>query len=205
MKSLTAAVAAVSMAVAAPAFAEKWDIDPSHSQASFTARHMMIANVDGTFKGVKGTVNLDPKDITKSTVEASVDARTVNTNDEKRDAHLKSEEFFATEKFPNLTFKSTKVAKAGKNKLKVTGDLTMRGVTKPVTFDVETTDTAVDPWGNTRMGVQATTKVDRTQWGINWNQTLDKGGVLVGNEVKLTLNAELIKAKEAAPSTAGSK
>ncbi|CAM3960956.1 YceI family protein [Corallococcus exiguus] len=189
------------VAVAAPsfAFASAWEIDSSHSSAQFAVKHMMVSNVRGTFSNVKGNVNLDDKDITKSTIEATLDATTINTNEPKRDEHLKSPDFFDTAKFPTITFKSTKVAKAGKDKLNVTGDLTMHGVTKPVTLAVEgPTAETKDAWGNVRRGAVATTKIKRSDFGLTWNKALEAGGVAVGDEVTITLDLETTKKPDAA-------
>ncbi|NNB89168.1 YceI family protein [Corallococcus exiguus] len=189
------------LAVAAPsfAFASAWEIDSSHSGAQFAVKHMMVSNVRGTFSNVKGNVNLDDKDITKSTIEATIDATTINTNEPKRDEHLKSPDFFDTAKFPTITFKSTKVAKAGKDKLNVTGDLTMHGVTKPVTLAVEgPTAETKDAWGNVRRGAVATTKIKRSDFGLTWNKALEAGGVAVGDEVTITLDLETTKKPDAA-------
>ncbi|WP_375761376.1 YceI family protein [Corallococcus exercitus] len=189
------------LAVAAPsfAFASTWEIDSSHSSAQFAVKHMMVSNVRGTFSNVKGAVNLDDKDITKSTIEATLDATTINTNEPKRDEHLKSPDFFDVAKFPTITFKSTKVAKAGKDKLNVTGDLTMHGVTKPVVLAVEgPTPETKDAWGNVRRGAVATTKIKRSDFGLTWNKALEAGGVAVGDEVTITLDLETTKKAEAA-------
>ncbi len=180
------------------AHASTWEIDPAHTSAGFKVRHLMIANVKGEFTGVTGKLNLDDKDILKSSVEVSMDVASVNTGNSKRDEHLKTADFFDAAKFPKLTFKSTKVEKQG-DKLAVTGDLTLHGVTKPVTLQVEFTSEVKDPWGNTRRGATATGKVNRKEFGLSWNKTLDGGGVAVGEEVQLNIEAELTKAKAATP------
>ncbi|GMT97270.1 YceI family protein [Corallococcus caeni] len=196
------------LAVAAPsfAFASTWEIDSSHSSAQFGVKHMMVSTVRGTFSNVKGTVNLDDKDITKSTIETTIDAKTINTNEPKRDEHLRSADFFDVEKFPTITFKSTKIAKAGKDKLNVTGDLTMHGVTKPVVLAVEgPTAETKDAWGNVRRGATATTKIKRSDFGLTWNKALEAGGVAVGDEVTITLDLETTKKAEAAPAAKDTK
>jgi polyisoprenoid-binding protein YceI len=171
-----------------------WDIDPSHSGAHFSVRHMMVSNVRGEFGKVTGTVQLDDKDVTKSTINAVIDASTINTRDAKRDEHLKAPDFFDVAKYPNITFKSKKVEKAGDNKLKVTGDLTMHGVTKPVVLDVETSpNEAKDPYGNLRRGAVATTKINRKDFGLTWNAALETGGVAVGDDVSITLDIEVTR------------
>jgi polyisoprenoid-binding protein YceI len=194
------AIAAVVLASPSIALAATFTIDPVHSNANFTVKHMMVSNVKGEFSNVTGTVNLDDKDITKSTVEASIDASTVDTREPKRDGHLKSPDFFDVAKYPTITFKSKKVEKAGEGKLKVTGDLTMRGVTKEVVLDVDgPAKEAKDPFsGTVRTGLSATTKVNRKDFGLNWNKAVETGGVLVGDDVTVGLEIELVK-KDAAP------
>ena len=183
------------------AHASTWEIDPAHTTAGFKVRHLMISNVKGEFAGVTGTVNLDDKDLLKSKVDVSMDVGSVNTGNAKRDEHLKTADFFDAAKFPKLTFKSTKVEKAG-DKLALTGDLTLHGVTKPVTLLVELTTEIRDPWGNTRRGVSASGKVNRKEFGLTWNKTLDGGGVAVSDEVLLTIEAELTKKTDKAATPA---
>lgn len=191
--SLKPAVAALVLASPSLAFAAEFVIDSAHSAANFSVKHMMVSNVRGAFSKVTGSANIDEKDITKSTVEAVIDATTVNTNEPKRDEHLRSADFFDTAKYPTITFKSTKVEQAGQN-LKVTGNLTLHGVTKPVVLDVEGfTTEAKDPWGNTKRGGTATTKINRKDFGLGWNSVLETGGVAVGEEVAITLDLELNK------------
>lgn len=193
---------AVALIVALPslAFAANWEIDGSHSSAGFSVRHMMVSNVNGSFNVKSGAVNVDDKDVTKSTVEAVLDATTVNTGNAKRDEHLRAPDFFDTAKYPTITFKSTKVEKAGEGKLKVSGDLTMHGVTKPVVLDVTgPSKESKDPWGNTRTGVQATTKLNRKEFGLTYNSALETGGVAVGEEVTVNLDLSLVKKQPAAP------
>jgi polyisoprenoid-binding protein YceI len=195
---IKSAVAAAVLAAPSLAFASNWDIDSSHSAAHFSVKHMMVANVRGEFGKVTGAVNLDDKDITKSTVTATIDATTINTREPKRDEHLKSADFFEVAKYPTINFKSKSVKQEAPGKLKVVGDLTMHGVTKEVTLDVETPNTeAKDPWGNVRRGATATTKLNRKDFGLNWNKALETGGVLVGDDVSVQLDIELIKKAEA--------
>ena len=202
MINVLALTAIGSLWIPASATAATWDLDPAHSAIEFSVRHMMVSTVKGRFEKVKGTVELDEKDVTKSTVEVTIDLASVSTNEPKRDSHLKSPDFFDVAKFPTATFKSTKVQKAGKNKLKVTGDLSLHGVTKPVVLEVEgPTDAFKTPFGTTVRGVRATGKIDRKDFEIGWNKVLDNGGVMVGNEVSLDLNAELTE-KVAAPAPA---
>lgn len=184
-----------SIVAAAPqtARADAYEIDAGHSALGFSVRHLMVSNARGTFTGVTGTVDINDKDLTKSTIDVSIDAGTINTNEPKRDEHLKSPDFFDVAKFPKITFKSKKVAKAGKL-LKVTGDLTIHGVTKEVVLDVEgPTPLVKDPWGNSKRGASATAKINRKDFGLGWNKALETGGVVVGEEVKINLEVELLK------------
>lgn len=172
-----------------------WNIDPAHSSAEFKVKHMMISNVKGSFSGLSGVLTENTSDPTLSSVEASIPVATVNTGDPQRDGHLKSGDFFDPDKFPTLNFKSTSVAKKGEAEYEVTGDLTIRGVTKPVKFAVEGPSApGKDPWGNTRIGLSATTKINRKDFGLAWNAALETGGFLVGEEVAITLEVQFIKA-----------
>ena len=171
-----------------------WNIDPAHSAAEFKVKHMMISNVKGTFGGLKGTLILNEADPTQSSIEASADVNTLNTGDAQRDGHLKSADFFDAEKFPEITFKSTAVKLTGEGQHAVTGNLTLHGVTKAVTFAVDGPGApGKDPWGNIRVGLSATTKINRKDFGLTWNSALESGGVLVGEEVHLTLEVQFIK------------
>jgi len=172
-----------------------WNVDPIHSVAEFKVKHMMISNVKGQFTGVSGVLSLDEANLTKSHVEATIDAASINTRDAQRDGHLKSADFFDVEKFPTLSFKSTRVENAGGGELAVAGDLTIHGVTRNVVFTVEgPTPATKDPWGNTRVGLSATAKLNRKDFGLTWNAALETGGILVGEEVTLTLDVEFVKA-----------
>lgn len=172
-----------------------WNIDPVHTTAEFKVRHMMITNVKGQFTGVTGVLTLDEQDITKSHVEASIDAASINTREPDRDTHLKSADFLDVEKFPTLTFASTRVTRTGEGEVQVEGDLTIHGVTRRVEFSVEgPTPPGKDPWGNTRIGWTATTKINRKDFGLTWNAALETGGILVGDEVTITFDVEAIKA-----------
>jgi polyisoprenoid-binding protein YceI len=171
-----------------------YEIDPAHSSAQFTVRHMMITNVRGGFKSVKGTVIYDPENPGASTVEASIDVNSIATLDENRDAHLKSADFLDAEKYPAITFKSRKVEADGEE-AKITGDLTIHGVTKEVVLKVEgPTPEGKDPWGNIRIGASATTKIKRSDFGLSWNAVLETGGIMVGDDLKLELDVQMIKA-----------
>ena len=171
-----------------------WKIDPAHSSAEFKVRHMMISNVKGSIKGITGELTEHTTDASLSSIEATLDVSTLSTGDAQRDAHLKSADFLDVEKFPTITFKSTKVQPKGPGEYAVTGDLTLHGVTKPVTLAVEgPTPEHKDPWGNTRIGLEATTKIDRKDFGLTWNATLETGGFLVGEDVHITIDLEFIK------------
>jgi polyisoprenoid-binding protein YceI len=203
--SLKPVVATIVLAAPSLAFAAEYVVDSEHTRAHFSVKHMMVANVRGSFSKVTGAANIDEKDITKSTVEAVIDVASVDTNEPKRDDHLRSADFFDTAKYPTMTFKSTKVQKAGKDKLKVSGDLTLHGVTKPVVLDVEGFSAeAKDPWGNVKRGGVATTKVNRKDFGLGWNKVLETGGVAVGEDVAITIDLELLK-KAPAPEAQDAK
>lgn len=171
----------------------KWSLDPAHTLVEFSVKHMMIATVKGRFSGVEGFLEGDLPDLTTARVEASVDAASVDTREAQRDQHLRSADFFEVEKFPKLTFKSTQIDAAGGGTYKMTGDLTIRGVTRPVVFDVTFEGMGRDPWGNERAGFSATAAVNRKDFGLQWNAVLETGGVLVGDRVKIAIEAEAIK------------
>lgn len=182
-------------AIATETAVTTWNIDPVHTVAEFKVKHLMISNVKGQFTGVSGRLSLNEEDVTKSTIEATIDAATINTREEQRDAHLKSADFFDVDKFPTLSFRSTSVKRVGDDELKVRGDLTIHGVTRGVEFAVEgPTAPTKDPWGNTRVGLSATTKINRKDYGLTWNAALETGGIMVGEEVTITLEAEFVKA-----------
>jgi polyisoprenoid-binding protein YceI len=173
--------------------AAKYTIDPAHSTAGFKVRHLMVANVRGEFSGVTGAVVFDPGAPENSRVEARIDATTIHTRDDQRDAHLKSADFLDVEKFPAITFVSRRIAGAGAE-WKVTGDLTIHGVTKEVTLDVEgPAPEAKDPWGNVKSGATAVTRISRKEFGMEFNMVLETGGVMVGDEVAITLEVELLR------------
>jgi polyisoprenoid-binding protein YceI len=180
---------APTLALAAPS---NWNIDASHSQVGFAVKHLVISNVRGEFGAYQGKLVLDEADVTKSTVDASIDVNSLSTKVADRDAHLKSPDFFDVAKYPTITFKSTKVAKAGKDRLKVTGDLTLHGVTKPVVLDVSTSQEVKGMFGETRRAFAATTKIDRKVFGLTWNKLVEAGPA-VGDEVTVTLDLELVK------------
>lgn len=173
-----------------------WTIDSSHSQITFSVRHMMISNVHGRFETFSGNVEFNEQNPTLSSVEVKIDAASINTRDEKRDGHLKSPDFFNVAEFPYATFKSTRVEKLNDNHGKIYGDLTIRGVTKPVVLDVEYSGTAKSPWGTTSAGFSASTKINRNDWDLNWNVALETGGWLVGETININIELEIVKQQE---------
>jgi polyisoprenoid-binding protein YceI len=171
-----------------------YQIDPAHSSAQFKVRHMMIANVKGEFTKVSGTVKANEADPSATQIQASIDASSINTRDEQRDAHLKSADFFDVEKFPVVTFQSSKVLPTGPDTFEVMGDLTIHGVTRQVALAVEdVTPETKDPWGNMRRGATAKAKINRKDFGLQWNMALEAGGFLVGDEIEITADVELIR------------
>jgi polyisoprenoid-binding protein YceI len=173
-----------------------WELDPAHSAAHFSIRHMMVSTVRGQFGKIAGVVKLDETDPTRSSAQAIIDVSSINTRDPQRDAHLKSADFFDAEKFPSIDFKSTKSVKTGADTYEVTGQLTLRGITREVTLTVEAlSEEGKDPWGKLRRGATATGKLNRKDFGLNWNQVLETGGILVGDDVKLTIDVELVKSE----------
>jgi len=176
------------------AFAATWTIDPDHSDVGFKVRHLMVSNVKGNFNKFAGTVEINDKDIARSKVNVTIDTGSINTNVQKRDEHLRSADFFDVAKYPVMTFVSHAVAQAGRDRLKVTGDLTLHGITKAVVLDVEGPSAeSKDPWGNIRRGATATTTINRKDFGLVWNKALETGGVAVGEEVTITLEIEMIR------------
>ena len=172
-----------------------WNLDPVHSAVEFKVRHMMISNVRGHFTGITGVLTLDGSDEAGSSVEGVIDASTIDTREPQRDAHLKSADFFDVERFPTLHFRSTRIRRADDAELYVTGALTIHGVTREVTFRVDgPTPARKDPWGGTRVGLSAKTRVSRKEFGLTWNAALEAGGFLVGEKVAITLDLEFIKA-----------
>ena len=193
---IAATIAGVLSLPATADTATTWKVDTAHTAAQFAVKHLMISTVRGAFKNVNGTINWNESDVTKSTVNVTIDATTVDTGEAPRDKDLKSDKFFDTADYPTLTFKSTKVEQAGAGKLKVTGDLTIRGVTKQVVLDVDGPSASVkDPWGNTRSALSASTKINRQDFGVKWNANIDGGGVVVGDDVNITIDLEMVKQK----------
>ena len=191
------AAAVLTTLAALPLQAESYKIDPSHSEVGFTIRHM-VSNVRGRFNDFAGTVDMDPKAPQKGSVEFSVKTTSIDTGNANRDKHLRTAEFFDVEKYPEITFKSDSVKPAGKDKYNVTGTLTMHGVSKKVTLPVTFNGEGKDPWGNTRAGFETATKLDRKEYGIVWNKAIDNGGVLLGDDVNVSINLETVKAAPAA-------
>jgi polyisoprenoid-binding protein YceI len=176
--------------------AASYQIDPDHSSFQFKIRHLMVSNVKGDFTKSKGSVVMDDNDVTSLKLELTIEAASVNTAHAKRDEHLRGPDFFDVAKYPTVTFVSKKVMQAGQGKLKVTGDLTLHGVTREVTVDVEgPTPEVKDPWGNFRRGATGTARINRKDFGIVWNKTLEAGGVVVGEEVDIYVEVELVKQK----------
>src|SRR5271169_1124664 len=177
----------------------QWQIDPAHSAAHFSVRHLMISNVRGEFTKLSGSALINPADPAKSSVEITIQAASLNTREPQRDEHLRSADFFDVANHPTLTFRSKRIEALGAENFKLTGDLTIRGVTKEVSFDVEGPTASVkDPWGNIRAGIAASAKINRKDFGVAFNALTETGGVVVGDEVKITIEAELIQQAPAA-------
>ncbi|MEX1184853.1 MAG: YceI family protein [Gemmatimonadota bacterium] len=170
-----------------------WQIDGSHTDVGFSVRHMMLATVKGYFSGVEGVLELNEADPTRSRVRVKLDAASVTTRNEQRDAHLRSPDFFDVEQYPQLTFESRGIERRADGRYTVTGDLTIRGVTREVVLDAEQEGTGVDPWGKERIGFAASGRVDRREFGLEWNQALEAGGVLVSDEVKIVIEGQAVR------------
>ena len=170
-----------------------WQIDTSHSSVDFSIRHMMISTVRGTFERFSGTVEADEANPTAALVDVQIEVASINTRDEKRDAHLRSPDFFDVDTYPSISFKSKRVERTNDDRGKLIGDLTIKDVTREVVLDVEYAGQSRSPWGTTSAGFSATTKINRKDWGLNWNVALETGGVLVADEVKIHIEVELVK------------
>jgi len=191
-------IAAIAITAAVPAgAADNWTLDLAHSETTFTVRHL-LSKVSGRFDKFDGRIVTDAAKPETSSVEFTIETASIDTNNEKRDAHLRSADFFDAEKHPTITFKSTRVEALGQNRFNVTGDLTMRGVTKPITLPVEFLGTQKDPWGNEKAGFALQTTLNRKDYGIIWNQTLDAGGYLLGDDVQISISLQAVKKKDAA-------
>jgi len=192
MRKILLLTALAAVLTAGAAQAATYTIDPAHSSVSFKVRHMMVSKVKGFFEEFQGTIEFDETNMKDARVEAEIQTASVNTNDEDRDEHLRNEDFFEVSTYPTMTFQSTGVKKDGDDWL-LMGDLTLHGVTKPVTLELEYNGTVEDPWGNTRVGFSAEGEIDRREFDIIYNNTLDKGGLAVGNDVEIMLEIEAIK------------
>jgi polyisoprenoid-binding protein YceI len=176
------------------AHAASYEIDPVHSSAQFAVKHMMISTVRGEFTKLSGTAVIDDKDLAKANISATIEAGSISTRIEKRDEHLRSPDFLDSAKFSSITFKSTEVKKAGEGKYKVTGNLTLHGVSKSVVLDVEAPTTELkDPYGNVKRGAVATTTINRKDFGLTWNKALEAGGVMVGENIQITIDLQLVR------------
>ncbi len=176
-----------------------WQIDFAHSEINFTVRHMMISKVRGQFESFSGTINFDEQNPTNTTVDITVKLNSINTREEQRDNHLRSADFFDVENYPVMTFKSKRVEQISENEGRLVGDLTIRGMTKEVVLDVDYVGQAASPWGTTSAGFSASGKINRKDWGLTWNQALETGGVLVGEDIKIDIELELVKQAESVP------
>jgi polyisoprenoid-binding protein YceI len=173
-----------------------WSLDPAHTQVELSVRHMMITRVKGRFPGVQATIRVDEEDPDRSSVEVEIDAASIDTRNEERDQHLRSSDFLDVENHPQITFRCRRAEGASfepGDRFQVHGDLTIRGVTRPVTLEVEYGGRGTDPWGGTRAGFSARTEIDRMEFGVDWNQPLDKGGILVGHELRIEIEAEAVR------------
>ena len=189
-------VAALSAFASLPALAQTtaWQVDPNHTATQFSVKHLGVSTVRGAFTKTTGQIQLDEKDVTKSQVEITVDMSSLDTRNESRDKDVKSPNFLDVAAYPTMIFKSRKIAPAGPGRLKITGDLTLHGVTKEVTFEVEGPSPAIkDPWGNLRQGASATATINRQDFGVTYNKTLDTGGLVVSNDVQITIDIEFIR------------
>lgn len=170
-----------------------WKIDPAHSEIGFSVKHLMIANVRGHFGSVEGEISFDENDVEHSSVNVQIDAASIDTREPRRDEHLRSPDFFDVLRFPRLSFHSNRVQRTGDDRLRVSGELTIRDVSRQVVLDVRQEGRGQDPWGGERAAFTATTSIDRRDFGLTWNQALETGGVLVGNEIRITLEVEAIR------------
>lgn len=193
MRKLGILTAAIFMALITQAQPTNWEFDASHSNIRFAVSHMVISEVEGNFGKYEGKVTASESNFSDAKVDFTIVVNSINTDDEDRDAHLRNEDFFNTEKYPEINFKSTSMKSVGNNKYKLTGEFTMMGVTKKITLDVKYNGTITDPWGNTKAGFKISGTIDRTDWGLKYNSTMDTGGLMIGEEVDIVCNIELIK------------
>jgi polyisoprenoid-binding protein YceI len=176
--------------------AAAWQIDPSHTDVEFAIRHLMVSNVKGHFGNVTGTVEIDPDNLTRPRITASIPVATIDTRSEQRDTHLRSGDFFAVDAYPTIEFEGGSITGDPMGDFKLAGRITIKGVTRDITLDVTTEGRGQDPWGNDRIGYSATAKLDRKDFGLTWNQILEAGGVAVGDTVKITINTELLRPRQ---------
>lgn len=195
MKKITITILALIFGITLNAQTTKWNFDNSHTKIGFSVTHMMITDVVGQFNKFNGSVISDKADFTDAKINFTIDVSSINTDNADRDKHLRSADFFDVEKFPNIKFEGTSLKKIGKGKYKLSGKFTMLGVTKNVTFDTKFSGIVKDPWGNTRAGFKITGKINRNDWGLKYNSAMDAGGVVIGNQVEILCNVELIKEK----------
>jgi polyisoprenoid-binding protein YceI len=179
----------------APAATTHWQIDQAHTELEFSARHLMISNVKGRFSSPTGSVVIDPRKPAAFKLDVTIPIATVDTRNEQRDAHLRSADFFDADHFPEMTFSGKRIEGDVRSEFRLIGDLTVRGVTREVTLDVTAEGAGPDPWGNERLGFSATTKINRSDFGLTWNQLLETGGVAVSDQIKITINTELMRPK----------
>jgi polyisoprenoid-binding protein YceI len=170
-----------------------WNIDADHSEVGFAVKHLMVATVKGTFRRLSGKVVLDEQNPTRSLIEAEIDAASIDTRQEQRDAHLRSADFFDTDQYPAIAFRSKQIEQLRHGHFRVIGELSIRGTTREVVLDVEETGRGGDPWGNQRIGYSARTTINREEFGLKWNQVLETGGLMVGNDIKISLDVEIVK------------
>ena len=195
MRKLTVSILAVAFMFGMSVQAAEWNLDPVHSAIEFSVRHLAISKIKGKFKEFEAKMVFDGKAVENGSAEFTIQVASIDTENEKRDNHLKSADFFGAEENPTITFKSKKISAVKDGKFQITGDMTMRGVTKEVTFDCELHGVVQGPGGNTRAGFSAETTINRHDFGVSWSKTLDAGGLIVGNDVNLTLEREFIEAK----------
>ena len=184
------------MSATTPAVATTWVVDSTHSAAAFAVRHMMISTVKGHFTNVTGTLTGDDRDPEQASIELTIPVAGIDTREPRRDAHLRSGDFFDADRYPDIRFRSTRITRLETDRFSVTGDLTIRDVTRPVVLSVESGGRGRDPWGGERIGFSATTTINRQDFGLHWNQALETGGVLVGNDVKISVDLELVKSPD---------
>jgi polyisoprenoid-binding protein YceI len=184
------------MSTVATAVGSAWRVDPTHSHVEFAVRHLMISTVKGRFADVSGALIGDETDPEHASIELTIPIAGIDTRESQRDAHLRSADFFDSEHHPAITFRSTKIVRAGGDRFTVTGDLTIRGVSKAITLTVDTGGRVRDPWGGERVGYSATARINRKDFGLNWNQALETGGVLVGDQVTVSVELELVRASD---------